>query len=229
MKLSRFIVLILCISCSLVFAQKNASIQLNFKGLFNNLPLQLDSNYILPNNDTISIETCRFYVSKIQLFNNNQVVFADSTLAYLIDLANPTSLTINLLYPLNKKHNAIQFNLGIDSSLNVAEVLSGDLDPTKGMYWTWQSGYINFKIEGKSKKSPSRYKQFQYHLGGYLYPNNALQTLRFKTNKKQRITFVIEVNKFLTGLDMSKVYQIMSPSENSVLLSKKLAELFKVK
>jgi len=56
-----------------------------------------------------------------------------------------------------------------------------------------------------------------------------LQTLRFKTNKKQRITFVLEVDKFLTGLDMSKVYQIMSPSENSVLLSKKLAQLFKVK
>lgn len=229
MKLSRFVLLILCISCSFVFAQKNTLVQLNFKGLFNNLTLQLDSNYILPNNDTISIETCRFYISKIQLFHNNQVVFTNSTLAYLIDLANPTSLTINLLYPQTLKYNAIQFNLGIDSALNVSEVLSGDLDPTKGMYWAWQSGYINFKIEGKSKNSPSRYKQFQYHLGGYLYPNNALQTLRFKINKKQKITFILEVDKFLTGLDISKVYQIMSPSENSVLLSKKLAQLFKVK
>jgi hypothetical protein len=229
MKLSRYVVLILCVSCSFVFAQKNTLVQLNFKGLFYNLPLQLDSTYILPNNDTVSIETCRFYVSKIQLFNNNRVVFTDSTLAYLIDLANPTSLTIDLLYSKTLKYNAIQFNLGIDSNINVSEVLSGDLDPTKGMYWAWQSGYINFKIEGKSKNSPSKYKQFQYHLGGYLYPNNALQTLRFKTNKKPKITFILVVDKFLTGLDISKMYQIMSPSENSVLLSKKLAQLFKVK
>ncbi len=229
MILIRYIILILSLLQLNAFAQKNTLIQLNFKGLFNNAPLQFDSNYILPNNDTISIETCRFYVSKIQLFNNNQVVFTDSTLAYLIDLANSKSLTIDLLYPKTIKYNAIQFNLGIDSTINVSEVLSGDLDPTKGMYWAWQSGYINFKIEGKSKNSPSRYKQFQYHLGGYLYPNNALQTLRFKTNKKPKITFILEVDKFLTGLDISKMYQIMSPSENSVLLSKKLAQLFKVK
>ncbi|MFA9212547.1 MAG: MbnP family protein [Candidatus Methylacidiphilales bacterium] len=229
MKLSRCFVLILCTSYIGVFAQKNTCIKLNFKGLINNLALKLDSNYILPNNDTINIETCRFYISNIQLIHQNKTIFFDSTLAHLIDMAEPNSMSIELLVSKNIKYNAIQFNLGIDSALNVSEVLSGDLDPTMGMYWTWQSGYINFKIEGKSKNSPSRYKQFQYHLGGYLYPNYALQTLRFKTSKKPEITFTLEVDKFLNGLDISKVYQIMSPTENSVLLSKKLAQLFKVK
>lgn len=229
MKLNTFIVLILCSFHTSLWAQKNACIKLNFNCLFNNLPLNLDSNYVLTNNDTISIETCRFYVSNIHLVNNNQTVFTDSTIAHLVDLADDQSLEINLLYPENLKYDSVQFNLGIDSSLNVAEVLSGDLDPTKGMYWTWQSGYINFKIEGKSKKSPSRYKQFQYHLGGYLYPNNTLQTFSFITNKKSEFKFTIEIDKFLDGIDLSDMYQIMSPSSSSVLLSKKLAQLFKVK
>jgi hypothetical protein len=229
MKLNTFIVLILCSFHTSLWAQKNACIKLNFNCLFYNLPLNLDSNYVLTNNDTISIETCRFYVSNIHLVNNNQTVFTDSTIAHLVDLADDQSLTIDLLYPENLKFDLVQFNLGIDSSLNVAEVLSGDLDPTKGMYWTWQSGYINFKIEGKSKKSPSRYKQFQYHLGGYLYPNNTLQTFSFITNKKSEFNFTIEIDKFLDGIDLSNMYQIMSPSSSSVLLSKKLAQLFKVK
>ena len=86
----------------------------------------------------------------------------------------------------------------------------------------------NFKIEGKSNKSPSRYKQFQYHLGGYLQPNNTLQTFRCITNGKSEFTYTFEVDEFLNGLDLSAMYQIMSPSNNSVLLSKKLAQLFKV-
>ncbi len=228
MKLNTFMVLILCSIYSSLWAQKNATIKLNFNGLINNFPLKLDSNYVLTNNDTISIETCKFYISNIHLLNNSQTVYIDSTLAHLVDLADDQSLTINLLYPENIKYNVIQFNIGIDSSLNAAEVLSGDLDPTKGMYWSWQSGYINFKIEGKSNKSPSRYKQFQYHLGGYLQPNNTLQTFRCITNGKSEFTYTFEVDEFLNGLDLSAMYQIMSPSNNSVLLSKKLAQLFKV-
>jgi hypothetical protein len=55
-----------------------------------------------------------------------------------------------------------------------------------------------------------------------------LQTFRCITNGKSEFTYTFEVDEFLNGLDLSAMYQIMSPSNNSVLLSKKLAQLFKV-
>lgn len=229
MSSKKILVLVFISFCLNALAQNNSLLKLNFKALIQNLPLKLDSNYVLPNNDTISIETCRFYVSNIQLVQLNKTVFTDSTLAHLVDLAEPNSQVINLNISKNIKYNAIKFNIGIDSNLNVAEVLSGDLDPTKGMYWSWQSGYINFKIEGKSKKSPSRYKQFQYHLGGYLSPNNALQQVDFKIKQTNALHFSFAMDEFLKPIDISQVYQIMSPSETNVNLSKKLALLLQVK
>ena len=39
--------------------------------------------------------------------------------------------------------------LGVDSVLNYNGVHEGALDPINGMYWTWQTGYIHCKLEGK--------------------------------------------------------------------------------
>ena len=78
------------------------------------------------------------------------------------------------------RHDKIKFNLGIDSLTNVSGVMGGDLDPTKGMYWTWQSGYINFKMEGSSAVCPTRNHEFQFHIGGYQDPFYAMQTLELE-------------------------------------------------
>jgi len=44
----------------------------------------------------------------------------------------------------------------VDSLANVSGAMSNDLDATKGMYWSWQSGFINLKIEGKSASCKTR-------------------------------------------------------------------------
>ena len=74
--------------------------------------------------------------------------------------------------PEDTEFDAIQFNLGIDSLTNVSGALGGDLDPTKGMYWTWQNGYVNFKLQGTSDLCNNPKNEFEFHLGGYLKPFN---------------------------------------------------------
>ena len=59
----------------------------------------------------------------------------------------------------------IYFQIGIDSLTNVSGDLDGDLDPALGMYWAWNSGYINMKLEGKSSSCKSVKKEFQFHIG----------------------------------------------------------------
>ena len=51
---------------------------------------------------------------------------------------------------------------------------TGVLDPASsmdnGMYWTWNSGYIFFKMEGSSPAAPADptgNRKFRYHIGGF--------------------------------------------------------------
>ena len=56
-------------------------------------------------------------------------------------------------------YNQITFTIGVDSLRSTMDVSKrpGVLDPAQGhdgMYWTWNSGYIFFKMEGISPAAP---------------------------------------------------------------------------
>ena len=47
---------------------------------------------------------------------------------------------------------------------------TGVLDPSGAgadMYWTWNSGYIFFKMEGTSPAATGMGNSFMYHIGGF--------------------------------------------------------------
>ena len=96
----------------------------------------------------IQIETCKFYISNIKFYSNSSVLYGNSNFYKLIDFKSDTSVVITTQIPSNIYVDAISFDLGIDSNVNKQGIQGGDLDPTMGMYWSWQSGYINFKLEG---------------------------------------------------------------------------------
>ena len=126
-----------------VFAQTNT---VNIE--FNSGSCQLNQTLFLNNEDSVEINRFKFYISNLSFFNNEQLVFEEEASAHLIDLGNFESLSFQIDIPSNLVYNKIAFTLGIDSLKNHEGVFGGDLDPTLGMYWTWQSGYINFKMEG---------------------------------------------------------------------------------
>jgi hypothetical protein len=130
--------------------------------------------------------------------------------------------------PQGLRFNSIKFNLGIDSVTNVSGAMGGDLDPTRGMYWTWQSGYINFKLAGASNLCSTRKNQFQFHLGGYLSPYAALQTVTLNASGSA-ITVYFDVEKLLEGINLARQNEIMSPGEESIVISKLAAQAFRTK
>jgi hypothetical protein len=135
---------------------------------------------------------------------------------HLIDLENPETTSIKIVRTNSKASNSISLNIGIDSLTNVAGALGEDLDPTKGMYWTWQSGYINLKLEGQSKICPSRNNLFNFHIGGYQYPYNSIQKLNFFIKDSKRIVFHLDISKLLNGVQLNEVYEIMSPGKKAL-------------
>ncbi len=202
---------------------------ISFKTVYNKTNFIInDSMYQLPNGNTVSIEILKFYISGIELFENSKTIWREKKSFHLYS-ADSSNKTISLTVPIKLNFDKIKFNLGIDSLTNVSGVMGGDLDPTKGMYWAWQSGYINFKIEGKSNLVSNPKKEFQFHLGGYLQPYYALQTTTLPITDKNKIDIVFDIVQFLSEIDFLKQNHIMSPSIKALEFSQLAIKCFKVK
>jgi hypothetical protein len=194
---------------------------------YGNLAVNLtDSVFTSEDSNRLQIETLRFYISGIQLLKGGKVVFEEKDSFHLIDASDLKSTQISIERNQSCPYDELKFDLGIDSLTNVSGAMGGDLDPTKGMYWTWQSGYINFKMEGKSKLCKTRNSEFQFHLGGYQQPNYCLQTMRFKIANLSVINLKIDVKKVFQEIDLVNTNHIMSPSKEAVWLSKVVARSF---
>lgn len=216
-----------CVFSSKIFAQKNNIISIHH--LWNEKKLVLNEKYFIQKNDTISIQTLKYYISTIQLLKNNKIVWSEKNSFHLIDEEIENSKKINLSkMPSNIDYDTIQINLGIDSATNYAGVQGGDLDPTKGMYWTWQNGYINFKIEGISTASTTRNHTFQFHIGGYENGFATEQKVKINASKNKLFEIKIDIEKLLSKIDLSTQNEIMQPCKEAVEIANKLPLLFEI-
>jgi hypothetical protein len=179
--------------------------------------------------DSITLHTLRFYLSNVVFLKYGAVVFAEPSSHHLLDLETENTLALHYNLPAGTAgFTEIQFDLGIDSLTNTAGAMGGDLDPTNGMYWAWQSGYINTKIEGVSPHCPARNHEFQFHLGGYLPPFQAVQTVRLLVPKTQNLLVDFDLTAFFEQVDWAKKSGIMSPGAEAVRLSEVLSKAFRV-
>ena len=202
---------------------------IDFTPTFGKLSFVLNEDYHFSNKaDTIQFNLLKFYISGIELLNSDIPVWKEDNSFHLIDASNDKSFSVFLNRPLNITFNKIKFNVGIDSITNTSGAMGGDLDPTKGMYWTWQNGYINFKLEGKSNRCETRKNEFEFHLGGYQYPNNALQTVLLAIPANEKTIIYLDIEKLINKIDLTSVNHIMSPSKETILISKNVADTFSV-
>lgn len=221
------------LSCCLLLAMvrlpgQSATAQLVFRLVFEGEKIVLGEQYFSAKlSDSVRIETVRFYISDLQYFARGQQVTPVSETPLLIDAALPESCTATLELEKGRQIDEVRFTLGLDSLINVSGALGGDLDPTKGMYWAWQSGYINFKLEGTTAKCPARNHFFQYHLGGYRPPFQTVQSVAVKGKATDHFIVEVDIAAFLDQIEVSEVYQVMSPNAEAVELSAKLPTMFR--
>ena len=185
------------------------------------------ADWIATVGDSIQIETLKFYISNVQFFQNDSCVDTLDKQYILVDFESLATQKIALTRKNNKAFNRIKFNLGIDSLTNVSGAFGGDLDPTTGMYWTWQSGYINFELEGYSPSCPARHHFFQFHIGGYQYPYYSLQTIELEVSNPNDIIIELELEKLLEGINLGTDYEIMSPNQSAMDFAKQLKTAFR--
>ena len=146
----------------------------------------------------------------------------------LIDGFQKKPFKLNFLVDKIKKNNRLIFDLGVDEAYNTSGANAGDLDPVNGMFWSWQSGYINFKIEGVSPSCITRKNKFQFHIGGYKSPYQTIRELdiKLKTLKGQATLVYIEVSHFFDTIELSNENQVTIPGINASQIADLLPKLF---
>lgn len=206
--------------------KKGQSIAVVFRPLYNGREIfDTSGTSLFISGDTFSIDQIRFYCADLCLLNGEDVVWQDKVKSHLVDVGNSGTLKVDLPGADGKRFTKIRFNLGIDSVTNVSGVMGGDLDPAKGMYWSWQSGYINLKIEGICSRCDGR--KYRLHLGGYAGENATIQTVSIPVQTNDNETVIgIETATILSEVANGETCSIMIPGKQAVIFSNLAAKMF---
>lgn len=172
----------------------------------------------------VIIEVLRFYLSDVTLHKYGVPVHRATKKHHLLDAERPETMRLSL--STTAGYDELRFTLGVDSLTAASGAFGGDLDPTNGMYWTWRSGYINFKLEGTSPNCPARKNRFQFHVGGFQAPFNSEREVRLRVSPGEDIQVAVDLDRLFYAVDLTTEYQIMSPNSSAANLADKLVGLF---
>jgi hypothetical protein len=225
--------LLLLVALSLFGSSYAITVQLSLKHFFGNESLVLNSKtYVLLQGDSLSITRLKYYIGNIKLTYVNGSIYSDQIKYHLVDLEQVESLVMEFDELPEGQLKNISFSIGVDSLTNSNGLMDGDLDPLKGMYWAWSSGFINFKLEGIHESCQAK-KEFTYHIGGFIAPNASFQVKSIPLNQKVSTEKVwIEMNVDIKGLfsdnKILDLHKIMSPSKKAKEFSAHLPQLFSI-
>jgi hypothetical protein len=152
------------------------NVVLKIEHVWNGQAFAMEDTLVHPvTGDSLAFTTFRYYVSNIRLKRADGSWWTQPDSYFLLDLAEsgitPSIALANVPYG---EYTDIEYVLGVDSTHNVSGAQGGDLSPSLGMFWNWNTGYIMLKAEGISPDATGG--SFAYHLGGFSGPNNIVTT-----------------------------------------------------
>jgi hypothetical protein len=186
----------------------------------------LQKNYYVEElKDSVSLDHLRFYVSNISFLKNGKVYKLEGQRYFLIDLEHSESWVLSLKVKGLERPDSLRFNIGVDSAMQVKGAQGGDLDPMHGMYWSWRSGYVNFKCEGKSKRCPGEKNAFVFHIGGYRAPFNTIQRVMLPV-KEGPLMVQMDLTPLFSEKNILENFKVMSPNKAALDIANQLPNLF---
>lgn len=190
-------------------AAKQYTAKITFQPVKGSEPLVMGETYTNDFDEDFSVSAFRVYIAYPSLKNNNTPLQVTNEKKYrLVDAAISNTLSFAITTT-DSIFNSLSFQIGVDSIDNVSGAQSGDLDPGKGMFWIWNSGYVMAKLEGQSSFSVVPDENFTYHIGGFSGVNNTIRTIQLLTPGTQQVklqsnavTDIIvytDINKWFSG------------------------------
>lgn len=192
-----------------------------FENYVGNRRLSLDTaTYINELGQSYTITNFKYYISNIKLTGTDGKTYSKDEGYYLVRQDDTSTWIAELDDVPAGSYSSISFMIGVDSLHNCSGAQSGALDPINGMFWTWSTGYIFMKLEGKSPASKQPGHIFEYHIGGYKVPTNFIRTasltfskepMKINTGKATSIYIKTDASKILNGdnkIDFSKMSSV---------------------
>ena len=208
------LVLLLLNFISGISAQSNAGeghpVQIVFQNNMIDAPIVLDQSYTNFFGEIFTISKLKYYISSIRLNGIKENQFQEySDDCFLVNEEDPDSKYISLISYLDTI-TSIHFRIGIDSLRNTTGVQTGALDPAKGMFWVWNTGYIMAKLEGHSPAANTPGKSFSYDVGGYKTNENTARdiTLTLEPSvykNSDTIQINVDISKWFYGSHPIKI------------------------
>jgi hypothetical protein len=229
---------LLVLWCSFSF-RPQAGIEVQFVHQVGDKPLELDSvHYRNGLGQGYVVSKFRYYAGDFRWEKADGTSVSTGSTYYLIDEENPDSKRIAFGQIPPGRYKSVSFLIGVDSIHNCSGLQSGALDPTNGMFWTWNTGYIFLKLEGTAPASTSPGHFFEYHIGGFREPNNCIRTVRLTfaqeltvgpdSHPKVRIkTDVAEILTRPVDIDFSKLSSV-TDYHHAVMMANNYADMFQI-
>jgi hypothetical protein len=221
---------------TLVIAQNKTVIQFQHK--VGDQELQLFSKtYFNYWNEPFIVNKFKYYITALEIeFENGKQRFYWQKKYHLVDEAEPASkkIEINSIF---QNIKAIHFVLGVDSIVNTTGAHTGDLDPMKSMFWTWNTGYIYAKLEGTSDSSKAQAHSFSYHIGGYKTNENAVKKISLPiveraTNNLSEIIIDADISTWFYGMNNIKISSqpiCHQPGKLALSIADNYSKMFSIK
>ena len=170
---------------------------IKFENMANGKKIVLnDSTYTNSFGEKYTVSKLKYYISNVNFVSSSSSTKNKNV--YLIDENKKDSIKVTL--PKNKIIG-IYFQIGVDSLLNCSGAQTGVLDPLNDMFWTWNNGYVNFKLEGTSTSSTADKQRIEQHIGGYKNPYKTMRMVYLEISPKyfltkKSITIQVDVDKY---------------------------------
>ena len=182
------------------------TVEVNLSHIFDKQQITLNTvNYINAANDTFNIEDLRYYFTNLS-FQKQNGDWVNLKNYQLVDIKTASTQTFTISKLPAGHYKAVRYMLGVDSVSNSSGLQEGALDPSRGMFWTWNTGYIFFRIMGRN---PNSSRAYSLDLGGnenLPMVVNDLNSFKVK-NKNPKISFEMDVNEMFQNPSIYKFEQ----------------------
>jgi len=162
-------------------SQDSVAFEFRFYPQFGDKPMKLGEKFVNAAGDTTWLTLAQFYASEFCFVDTLGISHASPGLD-LVDFSNSESENRGY-YAIHTQavpgvYSGIKFTVGIPYGLNHMDAAEQafPLGPNSEMFWSWNSGYIFNRVEGKADSS-GKPVSFFYHIGG----DNRKQTVSLYT------------------------------------------------